>query len=193
MEDYAARHWWPSIHQQCLLNLALIHLGYPGGERRCQEQITSDDISSASRCLELIKSNKELMDSIDRRTKIHLIRTEGDLYFRQKMFPQAIDKLNEAKRFANKNGFRIDVKYCDDRLNVVQALANKVPHSAPCSPTGSTAESAHRGYEADVSSNAESSDDEGLRSTFRTQLSDEEVFAAMCNVSKCLPARECEN
>ena len=186
-EHLDVRYWWPGIHQQSLLNIALTYLGYPGGENRCYEKIEEADINSASSCLQEIRLSKDLMDSIDQRSHVHLIRTEGDWLFRKKKFPEAVDKLNEAKRLAQENGFKADVKYCDDRLRVVQPLASKVLHSTMLTPAGS----AHSDYEADISSsNVESSDIDGAESTTEIHLSDENAFTAMCSLSMHLPEKE---
>ena len=145
-----------------MLNLASIYLGYPGGERRCQDHVTDANIVEAGKCLTQIRTDEDLMTSLDPRTVGHLIRTEGDLFFRQELYPQAIDKLNEAKRVAQENGFHIDVKYCDDRLRIVQTKANTVHHSVPRGKVitvGSVATSS----EADVSGGLGSSEDELLK------------------------------
>ena len=153
LEHLDVHCWGTCIHQRCLLNIALTYLGYPGRENRCHEMIEEADINRASSCLLEIRSNKDLMDSLDPRSVVHLIRTEGDWLFRKNKFPEAVDKFNEAKCLAQEIGFKTDVKYCDDRLKVVEPLADKVL----CTPAGSV----HSDYEADMSSsNVESSDND---------------------------------
>ena len=179
-EHLDVRYWGPCIQQRCLLNIAITYLGYPGGESRCHEKIEEADINSASSCLQEIRLSKDLMDSLDPRSVVHLIRTEGDWLFRKKKFPEAVDKFNEAKCLAQENGFKTDVKYCDDRLKVVEPLTITL-----CTP----ARSADSDYEADIS-NVESSDNDGAESTSEIYLGDEKVFAAMCSLSMHLPAEE---
>lgn len=172
-DSNARSHWWPCIQQQCLLNMALCHIRYPGGELRCQDSVSDADLLAAYRCISRLRF-PDLLESMDARALCHLIRTEGDLFFREKEFQLAIEKLNEAKRIAVENGFDIDVRYCDERLRIVEAEANKyrghsfslqaVTSELPCE------------NDADIS-DTESSDE----LLAYPQTSDENLFEAMSN------------
>ena len=163
--------------------MALSYIRYPGGEQRCQDTVSDQDVRAAYRCISRLRC-PEHMENMSPRAVCHLIRTEGDLFFRENEFQCAIRKLNEAKHIAIENGLHSDVRYCDERLRFVEAAAIKHPSPFICEVGEQTAAD----HDADVS-NAESSGEE-FQSSETGTFNDEQICEAMSNTFLLCPDQE---